>query len=186
MSKPFSFSLIIIAFVLGLSTGFILSPEYATKMQSRGNQMVELGKADKFVDLRYIDNMIAHHLNAINMATQAKSISKRPEIVSLANDIITADEKGIKILYQQKQDWYKNTRQITNYEKINLGSYDDNFDLRFLNALIAHHDEAITNAKEIRTKSNRNEILNLADKVIQSLSASKANLIDWHNNWYKI
>lgn len=186
MSKPLTISVVIISFILGLSTGFIISPEYATKMQSRGTQMVELGNADKFVDLRYIDNMIAHHLNAINMATQAKANSKRPEIIALANDIIKADEDSIKTLYQEKKLWYGNDRQITNFEKINLGTADDKFDLRFLNALIAHHDDAIASAEEIRTKSGRNEILNLADTVIQGLSAGKDKLIEWRKNWYNI
>lgn len=186
MSKPLTISTVIVSFILGLSTGFVISPEYGTKMQSRKTQMVELGSADKFVDLRYIDNMIAHHQNAIYMANQAKVSSKRSEIVSLANDIIQSDEASIKTLYQQKQDWYNNHRQITNYERINLGAYDDNFDLRFLNALISHHDEAISSAEEIRTKSKRNEILNLADTVIQNLSKSKAKLIEWRKNWYNI
>lgn len=186
MSKPFLLSLVITTFILGLSTGFIISPEYQEKMQSRGVQMVELGKADQFVDLRYTDNMIAHHLNAIYMANQAKTNSQRPEIIALASDIIKADEAGIKSLYEQKKAWYKNEKQITKYEKINLGSYDKNFDLRFLNALIVHHDGAIESAEEIRTKSQRNEILNLADTVIQSLSASKVKLIEWRKNWYNI
>lgn len=186
MTNPLLLSLVIITFILGLSTGFTLSPEYQEKMQSRGVQMVELGKADQFVDLRYIDNMIAHHLNAIYMANQAKTNSQRPEIVALANDIIKADEAGIKTLYEQKKSWYKNEKQITKFEKINLGAYDETFDLRFLNALIAHHDGAVESAQEIRTKSQRNEILNLADTVIQSLSASKAKLIEWRKNWYNI
>lgn len=185
MFKPLTTSLVIISFILGLGTGFIISPEYVNKMIDRKTAMVELGKADRFVDLRYIDGMIAHHLNAIYMAKQAGSISQRPEIKQLSSDIISADEKSINELYQWKKTWFGNTRQITTYEKINLGTFDDKFDLRFINALIAHHDDAIKNAQEIRTKSKRNEILNLADAVIQGLSASKTTLLGWRNSWYK-
>lgn len=186
MSNKLSLSLIIVAFILGLSLGFLLSPEYQIKMADKKSAMVEIGKADKFVDLRYIDGMIGHHLNAIYMAKQAIQSSKRPEIVQLGKDIIQADEASIKELYQWKKSWFNNTKEIVNYTKINLGQADNNFDLRFINALIAHHDEAINNAKEIRTKTTRNEILNLADSVIQGLTASKNSLIEFRKNWYKI
>ena len=184
MSKPFALSLVIISFILGLGTGFIISPEYANKMTDRKTAMIELGRADRLVDLRYIDGMIAHHLNAIFMAKQAANTSQRAEIKQLANDIISSDEKSIIELYQWKKSWFGNSRQITIYEKINFGSYDDKFDLRFINALVAHHDDAIKTAQEIRTKSKRNEILNLADTVIQSLTSSKATLLGWRNAWY--
>jgi len=185
MSKPFTTSIVIISFILGLGTGFAISPEYANKMNDQKTAMVELGRADRYVDQRYIDGMVAHHLNAIYMSKQAEILSQRPEIIQLSKDIITSDEKSINELYQWKKSWFGNTRQITIYEKINLGSYDEKFDLRFINALIAHHDDAIKNAQEIRTKSKRNEILNLADAVIQSLSASKATLLGWRSSWYK-
>jgi uncharacterized protein (DUF305 family) len=185
MSKTLTLSVVVVSFILGLGTGFILSPEYANKMDVKKNAMVELGRADRFVDLRYIDGVIAHHQNAIFMAKQAVVNSKRQEVQKLATDIIQADEKSISELYQWKKDWYNNTREVVDFEKINLGNYDENFDLRFLNALIAHHDEAIETAGEIRTKSGRNEILNLADTIIQSLTASKETLLDWRSSWYK-
>ena len=185
MSKTLTFSIVIVTFILGIGTGFILSPEYANKMTTKRTAMVELGRADKFVDQRYIDGVIAHHLNAIFMARQAETNSERKEIRDLAKEIITADEKSIQELYEWKKSWVSNSKEITVYEKINLGASDDKFDLRFLNALIAHHEEAIMTAKEIRTKSQRNEILNLADTIIQNLSSGMDTLTEWRNNWYQ-
>ena len=185
MTKTLTLSVIIIAFVLGMTTGFILSPEYAIRMSDKKTAMVELGKADKFIDLRYIDGVIAHHLNAIYMAKQAETSSQRKEIKELAKEIIAIDTKSIEELYGWKKTWFNNTKQITQYEKINLGAYDEKFDLRFLNALIAHHEEAVVTAKEIRTKSQRNEILNLADAIIKNLSSGVEVLSDWRTNWYK-
>lgn len=185
MSKTLLLSTIIVTFILGIGTGLLLSPEYATKMSDKKTAMVELGRADKFIDLRYIDGVIAHHLNAIYMARQAETNSQRKEIKDLAKEIISVDEASVKDLYEWKKTWFNNTKQITNYEKINLGKSDDKFDLRFLNALIAHHEEAIITAKEIRTKSQRNEILDLADTIIKNLSAGVETLSSWRTNWYK-
>lgn len=186
MSKPITLSLIVISFIIGLSVGFALSPEYRIQMSSKQSGMVELGQPDKYLDLRYLNNMIAHHQSAINLCQQTLKHTKRPELQKLSEAIITADTEGIKTLYQYKKDWYSDTRQVTLFTKTNLGSYDENFDLRFLNAMIIHHDEAIASAKEVRTKSTRNEVLNLANEVIQNLSANKTQLLEWRAAWYKI
>ncbi len=186
MNTKLSFSLITIAFIIGLSTGFAISPEYQTSMEAKNSPMKELGNPDKFLDQRYLNNMIAHHLSAIDLCEQVLKNSKRPELQELAKTIIKLDTEGIKSLYQYKKDWYKDERKVTNFSKVNLGKYDEKFDLRFLNAFINHHDEAIMGAKEIKTKSTRNEILNLSDEVIQILSTNKDQLLKWRQSWYQI
>jgi hypothetical protein len=130
--------------------------------------------------------MIAHHLSAIVMLTQALEKSKRSEIIELAKAVIQADTQGIAQLYAYKKEFYNDTREITQYSKVNLGDGDELFDLRLINALIAHHDEAIASAMEMRTKSTRTQILTLADSVIQALSSNKDQLKAWRKTWYNI
>lgn len=89
MSKELLFSAVIISFILGLGSGFVLSPEYAVRMSEKQSMSMELGRADKFIDMRFIDGVIAHHLNAIYMAQQALKNSKRQEIKDLAQEIMT-------------------------------------------------------------------------------------------------
>lgn len=182
MSKYFALALVIIAFLFGTGVGYWLSPQYDA--MSTETTMTDLGKADKNLDLRYIDGMIAHHKSAIHLAEQAKTASKRKEITDLAAAIIKADTADIDKLYQLKQKWYGNKRQVKEFEQVNLGKYDENFDLRFLNALLDHHEEGIMVAQEVRTKSTRNETLNIADSAILSLSKSKVQLEQWRKDWY--
>jgi len=184
MNKALATSLIIIALVVGLATGFFLTPEYATMREEKAAGMMELGKADSFVDLRYIDGMIAHHKAAIFMSQQAVSKTRRPEVKTLSQAIITADEKGIADLYLLKKEWYQNSREVTKFNKVNLGEGDDKFDLRFINAMLEHHMEAIDVAKDVRTKSTRTETLNIADTVITSLSENAEVLEGWRASWY--
>jgi len=186
MKKSFFTACIIIAVCIGIGIGYYMTPEYADSMESRASGMVELGKADRSVDLRFIDGMIAHHLSAIYLSKQAIRESKRPEIITRAQTIITADEKGISQLYQWKKSWYGNTRPVSRYTKVQLGSYDDTFDLRFLNAMIAHHDEALAVAGEIRTKSVRTEVLSLADGILTALEEDGAKLRFWRTQWYQV
>jgi uncharacterized protein (DUF305 family) len=183
MPKGLNLALIIVALLVGMAGGYWLTPEY----QAQNIQMKKshsLGVADQWIDLRYVDGMIAHHLSAIYMLEQAQQYSQRPEIKELATAVIAADKAGIEKLYAQKREWYSNTRQITTYTKTNLGTNDGKFDLRLLNALLIHHEEAIATAQEISTKSTRNEVLNTADEVTRALSANATQLKAWRKEWY--
>jgi len=175
-----------IALLLGIGIGFSVTPEYAMMKAEKLSPMMNIGKADTYIDLRFIDGMIAHHLAAIYLATQAKDKSKRPEIVALANTIITVDTEGIAKLYQQKKSWFGNTKKITQSTKVQLGDADSQFDLRFINALVSHHDEAILVAQEMQKKSTRTEVLNLAGSVITGLSDGIKTLETWRGAWYGI
>lgn len=175
-----------VALLLGIGIGFSVTPEYAQMKAEKQSPMMNIGKADTYVDLRFIDGMIAHHLAAIHLATQAKERSKRPEVLELANTIITVDTEGIAKLYEQKKSWYGNTKKITQYTKVQLGDADQQFDLRFINALVSHHQEAISVAKEMQTKSTRSEVLNLAGSVITGLNDGIKTLETWRGAWYGI
>jgi uncharacterized protein (DUF305 family) len=183
ISRFLTISLVIVAFVIGIGAGYLIAPEYAMAGYET-KQMADLGKADKYVDLRYLNAMIAHHGGAIILAQQAKEKTQRPEIKQLAEDIITGEPKAIAELYQWKKDWYKDIRKVSDKAVPNLGEYDENFDLRFLNALIAHHEEGIVMAKEIRLKSTRAQVLSNADAVIEFLSGGLTMLKEWRGQWY--
>lgn len=178
------FSWIAIAFMIGVGVGFYFTPEYAQMSAEKKTAMVTLGLADSQFDLRYLNNMISHHLAAIDMAKQALISATKPEVKSLAQVIITTDEAGIKQLYEYKKAWYKDTKIITKFDKTELGGSDNLFELRFLNALTSHHQMAIEAAKEVRLKSKRTEVLNLADEVITNLSANLVQFEAWRKAWY--
>ncbi len=185
MSKTLYISTTIVTLLIGIAIGYAISPSYQSMKNEKESMSMELGPADRNVDLRYIDGMIAHHLNAIYMARQAEQ-SHRREIRDLSATIIRVDEKGIEDLYALKKKLYNDTRPITEYEKINLGELDEDFDLRFINALLIHHEDAIDTAKDARTKSKRTEILSLADEVIQGLSSGAQTLRAWRKEWYNL
>jgi len=177
---------LVVALLVGIGIGFSVTPEYAQMSAEKQSPMMAIGKADAYVDLRFIDGMIAHHLAAIYLATQAKKQSTRPEVLALADTIISVDTKGITRLYEQKKSWFGNTKKITQYTKVQLGNADEQFDLRFINALVAHHQEAITVVREMQTKSTRSDVLNLADSVISGLSDGIQTLEAWRGAWYGI
>lgn len=183
MNRSLAISLMFVALVTGFFVGYAATPEY-TQMRSDQTAMMELGPADRQLEKRYLTGMISHHLTAIDLSRQVLEHSEREELRSLAQNIITADEKGIRELMDWKQAWYQDNTEVTRFTRTNLGTADESFDLRFLNALIAHHDEAIALNKEIQTKSSRNEVLTLASNVVTGLSESKLQLESWRKEWY--
>lgn len=176
-------SLMIVCAIIGIGVGDFLTPQYTLTMYDKST--MDLGRADKWLDLRYIDAMIAHHRGAILIAQQAE-VSKRPEVKNLAIEIQKNEPVLIAELYAWKKAWYGHTRSVKDPVVSNLGAYDASFDLRFLNALIAHHAAGSMMTKEVRTKSSRSEVLNNADAVEEFLTTSGNMLKEWRRNWYKI
>lgn len=171
---------------------------------NHGSMTMDLGPADANFDLRFIDAMTPHHQGAVEMAKQAQQKSKRPEIKKLAANIIKAQDQEITEMKQWRQAWYPkagstpiaydskmdHTMPMSSEQmrgmmiNMDLGSADDQFDLRFINAMIPHHESAVTMAKEVLSKSKRLEIKQLAQDVISSQQAEIAQMQQWRKTWY--
>lgn len=179
-----SVSLMAITLMIGIGIGYALTTDYTATMYSKNG--MGLGEADYFLDRRYLDAMISHHEGAIDLAEQAKTNSQRDEIKKLAEEIIANEPIAIAELYAQKKEWYRDTRSAPTPPVIKLGEKGDNFDLRFLNALIAHHENGLKMTAEIKLKSSRAAVLDNADAVTIFLSGSLENLRSWRRDWYNL
>lgn len=70
----------------------------------------QLGPADAKYDHRFIDAMIPHHEKAVAMAKDAAKKAKRPEVRSMAQNIIRAQEREIAQLKAWRKKWFGETR----------------------------------------------------------------------------
>ncbi|MBW4473271.1 MAG: DUF305 domain-containing protein [Stenomitos rutilans HA7619-LM2] len=179
-----------------------MSPSDGTMNHSMG---MELGPADANFDLRFIDAMTPHHEGAVVMAKEAQQKSKRPEIQKLAAGIIKAQKNEIAEMKQWRQSWYpkaptapmawhadmKHMMAMSEGQmkgmmmNMDLGTADGQFDLRFLNAMIPHHEGAIVMAKDVLSKSKRPEVKQLAQAIINSQQAEINRMKRWKQAWYK-
>lgn len=170
-----------------------------------GNMAMDLGPADANFDLRFIDAMIPHHQGAVVMAKEAQQKSERPEIKKLADEIIQAQTKEIAELQTWRKQWYATagSKPMAYDAKMghmmemsddqmkgmmmnqDLGAKDAEFDLRFINAMIPHHESAVTMAKDAATKSTRPEIKKLAQDIISSQQVEIKQMQQWKQDWYK-
>lgn len=165
---------------------------------------MDLGPKDESFDLRFIDGMIPHHQGAVEMAQEALSKSQCPEIKQLAQEIIDAQEKEIAELQSWRKSWYPNQSETPMmYHKemghmmpmsqemrdsmmmnIDLGAADSQFDLRFINAMIPHHEGAIDMANQALQNSDRPEIKTLAQNISSSQQQEISQMKQWRKAWY--
>ncbi len=173
----------IIALSLGIGIGYFFTPAYSLTMYEKNS--MDLGAADRWLDLRYTNAMIAHHRGAMLLAEQALQ-SERQEISNLAKEILANEPTLIDELYAWKKEWYGDVRAVRDPFSPRLGTYDATFDLRFLNALIAHHESGILMTQDVRGKSSRNAILDNADAVETFLTTTGETLRGWRASWYNL
>jgi uncharacterized protein (DUF305 family) len=172
----------------------------------KGHTMnMDLGPADASFDLRFIDAMTPHHQGAVVMAKEALLKSKRPEILKLAQGIIKAQDQEIALMKQWRKAWYAKESDVpmawstdmghmmamSGSQKQgmmmsqSLGAADAGFDLRFLDAMIPHHEGAVVMAKEVLAKSKRPEVRKLAQNIIASQQVEIKEMQGWKKAWAK-
>ncbi len=169
------------------------------------NHEMDLGPANAEFDLRFIDGMTPHHQGAIVMAQEALQKSQRPEIKKLAQGIINAQNKEKAQMNQWRTAWYPNvgatpmawhakmghSMSMSEEQKksmmmtMDLGKADAEFDLRFLNAMIPHHEGAVVMANDALAKSKRPEVQKLAKDIITSQQTEIDQMQQWKKAWYK-
>jgi uncharacterized protein (DUF305 family) len=171
---------------------------------SMGGMSMALGPADADLDLRFIDAMTPHHQGAVEMAKEAQQKSKRPEIQKLAAEIIKAQDTEIAQMKQWRKAWYpkaSDTPMAYNAQmghmmamspeqkqgmmmSQDLGAADADFDLRFIGAMIPHHEGAVMMAKDVLGKTKRPEIKQMAEAIIASQQTEIQQMQQWRKAWY--
>ncbi len=65
------------------------------------------GKTGDVFDKAFIEEMIVHHEGAVVMAKKVLEVSKRPELITLANGIISAQTAEISQMKSWLSLWFK-------------------------------------------------------------------------------
>ncbi len=65
------------------------------------------GKTGDAFDKEFLAEMIVHHQGAVEMAKAVLAKSDRPELIKLANDIISAQNKEIGMMQEWQTAWFR-------------------------------------------------------------------------------
>ena len=169
------------------------------------NHSMDLGPADADYNLRFIDAMIPHHEGAVVMAKDLAQKTKRPELQKLAKDVIEAQTQEIAQMRQWRKNWYPkatNTPMAWHAEMnhsmamspdqmksmrmdMDLGKADAEYDLRFMQAMVPHHQAAVIMAQDMAQKAKRPELQKLAKEIIASQQTEIDQMQQWQKSWYK-
>jgi hypothetical protein len=131
--------------------------------------------------------MIAHHKGAVAMANDALKQAQRPEIKQLAEAIIQAQEAEIKQMQDWRGVWYPDLSD-TGGTGMSMGMMEvaagaEPYDLRFIDAMIPHHQGAIDMAEDLKKNTQRPELLKLADDIVTAQTAEIAQMREWRAAW---
>ncbi len=182
----------VVTLIVGLGIGYMV---WGNSTASPGSHMMPSGSMmSQNIDQHFIVQMIPHHEGAIEMAKVALERSKRPEMLSLANGIIEAQQKEINDMSSWYQSWFGSAPPEGGMGMMHMGGMegdtavlasvpDADFDREFLEQMIPHHEMAIMMAQMLKSSTERSEMKQLADNIITSQSQEIDMMRGWLQAW---
>jgi uncharacterized protein (DUF305 family) len=135
-------------------------------------------------DQAFIDAMVPHHREAIEMAEAAKARGlTQPDLDEIASDIITSQQREIDQMLDWREQWFGSRTlgpilpEVLGVPGSELGmehgSADEvsgaaDVDATFAEMMIAHHEGAIAMAKAANEKAQHDEVDDLAATIIEA------------------
>lgn len=147
---------------------------------ARGEETVATGQVP--FDQAFIDAMVPHHREAIEMAKAANSRGlSQPELEKITDDIISSQQREIAQMLDWREQWFgSRTLGPVLPEVLGLpegelgmehGSADEvadaeDVDATFAEMMIPHHEGAIAMAEQAAERGQHEEVKDLAAAII--------------------
>ncbi len=151
-------------------------------------------------DRRFIASMSAHHESAIEMAQVALENAEHPEIKQLAQEIIQTQEAENEQMTRWYSEWYGgdmgDMSGMDHSDMPGMGmegamgvSTEElrdakPFDRAFIDAMIPHHQAAVTDAQVALKQAQHPELRELAENIIESQQREIDQMKQWRSEWY--
>lgn len=199
--------------ILGVLAGTIITSVFLSPNRSGyggpGYMMNSWNKtsSNSNIDRHFIEQMIPHHEDAITMANSAIKKSKKPEIKTLAQNILKSQGDEIAQMTQWYGEWFgeavpSGTTQMGTHGMMGsgssmhmglLGNETDilsldsapDFDKEFIRQMIPHHQMAVMMATMLENSTDKSEMKQLAKNIITAQNKEIADMRAWYSSWYK-
>jgi uncharacterized protein (DUF305 family) len=162
-------------------------------------------------DQAFIDMMVPHHQSASEMAKLAQDGAEHQELMTLAGQIIEAQEAEIAQMTEWREEWFGSAEtppmdampllpgmEMEGMDGMEMGdgatmdmTMDieelrdaEPFDLAFIDAMIPHHQSAIEAGEIALEESDNADIRSLAEEIISSQQAEIEQMTAWRSEWY--
>lgn len=151
-------------------------------------------------DKAFLSNMIVHHESAMNMAEMAGVSAKHQEIKDFAVGIASSQGREVSEMTTWQQQWGfpvtsghmmtdaagNATTSMEGMSTMNdelKGLSGDDFDKKFLQLMITHHQDAVDMSKPAEMNAKRQEIKDLAKAIISAQSNEIDQMQQWQKDW---
>lgn len=152
-------------------------------------------------DIEFLEGMIPHHEQAVEMAELVGDATDRTELLELADDIVATQSEEIALMSGLLEDAGVDSTDtgmagmdngnapmtdgmMTGQDMTALrGMSGVDFDIMFAEAMIAHHQGAISAAETVLTEGSDPEVARLAQAVIDAQTAEIDQLTAWLDQW---
>lgn len=148
-------------------------------------------------DKAFVGDMIVHHEGAINMAEAAMAGARRQEVKDLASSIGSSQGPEVFTMQSWQKEW---GYPISSGHSMQGGSAEsmqgmasmgaelqglsgEEFDKKFLELMIQHHQDAIDMSKPADMNAKHQEVKDLAKAVISAQSAEIEKMKQWQKEW---
>ena len=194
--------------LIGVFIGILLVPLFMPMwngMMGYRNSMMGGNQMSASMDAHFIEQMIPHHEDAITMAKIALEKSTHSEIKQLAQDIQRTQSEEIEKMQDWYQDWYgkdvpdifAGTGHGMGSGMMHMGMMGDftdmeqlktatDFDKAFIEEMIPHHQMAVMMAQMLQRTTNRSEMKQLAEDIIEAQTREINSMREWYRQWYGI
>jgi uncharacterized protein (DUF305 family) len=135
-------------------------------------------------DQAFIDAMVPHHREAIEMAEAANARSlTQPDLEKIASDIIASQQQEIDQMLEWREQWFGSRTlgpvlpEVLGVPENELGmehgsaaevSGAANVDATFAQMMIPHHEGAIAMAEAAEQRAQHDEVKELAGAIIEA------------------
>lgn len=146
-------------------------------------------------DVTFLQNMIPHHAQAVEMAELVPDRTTRPELLAFAEQVV-ADQSGeverMRGLLEdagaeapmEGMDSMSMPGMMGEAEMAELeGLADAEFDLAFLRMMTAHHEGAIEMAEAELADGVNPEVTGLAGSIADAQRAEIEQMAGWQDAW---
>lgn len=150
-------------------------------------------------DEAYIADMLAHHTGAVNMAEMVNGATDRTELQNLAMNIMQTQSEEIMQMRSWQKDWgyddsmgghgsHSGSANEMSGHMMAMGEElvqlrGEEFEKRFLELMIEHHQQAIDMSDYADTNAHHTEVKDLADKVITAQQREIDQMRQWQKDW---
>ena len=139
-------------------------------------------------DVTFLQMMIPHHEQAVDMAELAQTQAADPEVIDLAGQIAAAQQPEIDQMTALLEEWGQPV-EMEGHDGMSMGgmateeqmaeletAQGADFDKLFVDLMIAHHEGAVTMAEEHHAEGQNADAAAIADAVIETQTAEIATL----------